>query len=272
MSSNWNPTAVSSDICIQLDDLLNDYAFGTLDPATTNFVAEHLAECPEATEILAALESSVDVLGVSVLAAPVDGALWQRISAEISPVTQPVSRNGSVASTPAPTPLPARNVREFRVPRWLATVAALLLVALTASTLTLGYALRNQPVDNDAMESTMAQYMTSGGNVTQLSSYEVPGHEDWWGKGALLTAPDMPPILILNNCEAMNKDKNYVVWLEIGSERTGMGQIWVDDQGRGMMTITGIDSIETYDMIGVSVKMDDGEFLDLMEGSPHQDI
>ena len=42
MSSQWNPSAVPSDICIQLDDLLNDFAFGTLDPESTNFVALHL--------------------------------------------------------------------------------------------------------------------------------------------------------------------------------------------------------------------------------------
>lgn len=269
MSSTWTRTNVDSDICLQLDDLLNDFALGTLDPETTNFVATHLAECPDVAAHLTDLDAAIDLLGMGVPAEQLDGALWQRIQAEIAPA-EPIA----VAPKPsvAPTPIASARVREFRIPRWLAAAAAVLLVALTASTMTMGMALRNRNQESDAMESTMAYYMTSGGNVIQLASHEIPGHEDWWGKGALLIAPDMPPVLILDNCEAMNKEKTYVVWLQEGGERTGMGQIAVNDDGRGMMTITGIESLEGYDMIGVSVKMDDGNFYDLMEAAPHQDL
>jgi len=271
MTSQWNPTTSNTDVCIQLDDMLNDFAFGTLDAEATTYFTAHLEHCQDVADQVSDLDSSVDLLGMAVPQVAVTGALWQAIARDTTPGIALVAEQLAVTDA-VPTPAKSSNVRLFQTPRWLAAVAAVLLIALTASTLTMGYTLRNQSEPSNNMESTMAQYMTSGGNAIQLSSHEIPGHEEWWGQGALLVAPDMPPVLILNDCEAMNKAKTYVVWLAQGNERTGMGQISVDDDGRGMMTITGVSSLNDYDLIGVSVKMDDGGFYDLMDGPPHTDI
>jgi len=118
----------------------------------------------------------------------------------------------------------------------------------------------------------MATYMTSGGTVIPLASKAAPAEFEWSGKGALIVAPNMPPLLVVDNCDAMNKEATYVVWLAVADQRTPMGKIYVDSKGRGMLTITGIDSLTNYDMIGISVKMDDGDFYDLIEGSPNREI
>jgi hypothetical protein len=255
--------ALASDICIQIDELLPEYALGLLEPDEQALVSTNLAGCPDQSRQLAALDETVGLIGLAAPVQTVPDSLWQKIEAD----TVPARVSGS-----EPVRLQTWRERSMRVPGWLAAVAAILVLALVTSTLSLGYALRHREPYQNTMESTMAYYMTSGGSVLPLKSNAVPQEMNWSGKGALIVAPDMPPVLVVDDCRWIEKGSSYVVWLEADNKRTPMGQLSVDDSGRGMLTINGVDSLTSYDLIGVSVKMADGGFYDLMEGTPHGDI
>jgi len=260
---------VNNDICLLIEDLIPEYALGSLEPDEVDRVARNIGNCPDQAQQLAAMEEAVGLIGLAAPIEPVPGTLWNRIETSTleRPTTLPTREPASYAAASS-----VKRQNRLIIPRWVAALAAVLVLMLLASTVTMGYAVRHKDSDNRTLESTMAYYMTSGGSVIPLSSQSAPEELAWSGKGALIVAPDMPPVLVVDNCESVQKGSTYVVWLAHGKERTGMGQLTVDDQGRGMLTITGIDSLDAYDTIGVSLKMTDGGFYDLIEGAPHQDI
>ena len=243
-------TQVSApDICLQIEDLLPEYALGLLESEEQALVSTNLAGCPDQGRQLAGLDEAVGLIGLAAPAQTVPESLWQRIEAD----TAATRKSGS-----EPVRLQSWRKRTMRVPGWLTAAAAILVLALATSTLSLGYALRHREPYRNTMESTMAYYMTSGGSVLPLTSKTVPQKMNWSGKGALIVAPDMPPVLVVDDCQSIEKGSSYVVWLEVDKKRTPMGQLSVDDAGRGMLTINGVDSLSSYDLIGVSVKMADG--------------
>ncbi|HRA48966.1 MAG TPA: anti-sigma factor [Thermomicrobiales bacterium] len=269
MSSNGEmTTSAPNDICLQIDDLLPDYAMGLLDSADVMLVATHLGDCPDQAAHLLVLDDAFAMIGLAANEQEPTPGLWHRISASLTPDSAQIAS----ATRSAPANGTTFGDRAMRIPRWAGALAAILLVALISSTIGLGYAVRHQPAKASPLESTMATYMTSGGTVIPLASKAAPADFEWSGKGALIVAPNMPPLLVVDNCDAMNKEATYVVWLAVADQRTPMGKIYVDSKGRGMLTITGIDSLTNYDMIGISVKMDDGDFYDLIEGSPNREI
>ena len=257
-------TTLPNDICTQVDDLLTDYALGTLGPDESDFVARNLSLCPDQASDLTTLGSVVDMMGAATPPMVASEQIWTRLADETAPAA-------SIAR-PVPITRAKSRSRTVTVPRWAMAIAAALILVLTGSTFAMGYAMNHDDSPTSPMAATMAYYMTSGAKVVPLASQSVPENPGWSGKGALLVANGMAPLLVLDNCQGMNKASTYNVWLAVGTERTPMGQVSVDGKGRGMMTITGIDSLNSYDMIGISVKMDDGGFYDLIEGSPHTDI
>jgi hypothetical protein len=270
MKSAQNMTEnVNNDICLQIEDLIPEYALGLLDPHDVDRVASTIGNCPEQALQLAAMEDAVGLIGLAAPAVQVPATLWNRLE------NSTVDRESDSSNRIPASFLAASNSRfksRMNVPRWVAGLAAVLILMLVASTVTMGYAVRHEDSPNRSLESTMAFYMTSGGSVIPLSSQSGPDGWAWSGKGALIVAPNMPPVLVVDNCESAQNGSAYVVWLSTGGKRTGMGQLTVDEQGRGMLTITGIDSLDSYDTIGVSLKMTDGGIFDLIEGPPHQDI
>ena len=117
----------------------------------------------------------------------------------------------------------------------------------------------------------MTAYLTSGGTMIPLASQAAPEYMTWPGKGTLLISPDMPPVLFVDKCAPTSKNFDYVVWLQSGDQRTPMGSMQISKDGRGMMQIEGIESIETYDTIGISIKTNDNRIYDVMEGSPSKE-
>jgi hypothetical protein len=148
-------------------------------------------------------------------------------------------------------------------------VAALLLLA---STISLGVALQRADEDNEpATDATVAEYLMSGGEMMQLTSWAAPEWMTWPGRGTLLTAPGMPPIVMVDRCAPTgDTDWDYVVWLLVGDERTAMGQMEINEHGKGILQLDGVGSLESYDAIIISIRKNDSTDYDIMEGAPSQ--
>ncbi|MDQ2682192.1 MAG: anti-sigma factor [Chloroflexota bacterium] len=262
--SNWlsmNPPE-SDDICLAIDDLIEGFSIGALDPDEMLRVADALDSCPEQAARLADLEGTVGLLGLSLEPVRPSPALWDRIAASTSPAVEPVSIESH------------RVRRTIAVPQWAAALVAAAAIVLLISTISLGYALREADDDGamDDFESAMTSYMTSGGTMMTLSSWAAPEYMTWPGKGTLLMAPDMPPMIFVDDCiPTESNNVEYYVWLEKGGERTPMGLMEIDEDGKGMIQLEGVDSLYEYDAIGISIKTENNTVYDLMEGWPSDD-
>ena len=158
------------------------------------------------------------------------------------------------------------------LPRWLVAVGSIAAMLLLASTISLGVALQrsddeaSDPVSN----ATVAEYLMAGGEMMQLASWAAPEWMTWPGRGTLITAPDMPPIVMVDKCAPTgDTDWDYIVWLRNGDERTQMGLMEISEDGKGIIQLEGVDSIENYDAIGISIRKNSTVY-DVMEGSPNQ--
>ena len=254
----------TNNLCHEISDLIEGYAIGALDEREMLRVAESLPNCPDQQEQLREYEETVGLLGLTVSPIVPPTALWDRLNH--SAVGEPL---------PEPIPLRPRAASKLAVPRWMAAAMAAAIVLLLISSVSLGVALRQERNDNSStLDSTMATYLTSGGQVVPLASLQTPEQLGWAGRGSLLMAPNMPPILIVDKCVPSTSNYVYVVWLKRGDQRTPMGNIQIGEDGRGMMTLEGVDSLAGYDVVGVSIHTsnDAGKewTYDVMTGTPRQ--
>ena len=262
--SRWlgmNVDAVE-DICYQIDDLIEGYALGALEPDEWLLVSETIDRCPALAERLREYDEAVGLLGMAATPVEPDRGLWGRLDASTR----------SPAPIPNVTTFPSPATRGLTVPRWAAALASIAAILLLASTISLGMALRQDTDDdNPITDETVAEYLMSGGEMMQLNSWAAPEWMTWPGRGTLITAPDMPPIVMVDRCAPTeDTDWDYIVWLEIGDERTPMGQMEIDEDGKGIMQLAGVESLDRYDAIVISIRKNDSTSYDVMEGSPDQ--
>lgn len=251
-----------NEICLEIDDLIEGFAVGALEAEEMLRVANVLDRCPEQAARLEQLDETVGLLGLATASVSAPARLWDRIEASTrqDPAREPID----IASR--------RTAGTFAVPRWLAAVVSAAAVLLLISTVSLGVALRDANDDEAAMgdfESAMTTYMTSGGTMLTLSSQAAPEYMTWPGKGTLLMAPDMPPVIFVDKCvPTESNDIEYYVWLQKGDVRTPMGQMEIGEDGKGMIMLDGIASLADYDAIGISIRTRENKVYDLMEGWP----
>ena len=252
-------TELDSETCHEIADLLEGFAMGALDESETLRVAERIAECPEQQEQLRQYEEAVGLLGLAVPELEPPTALWDRL-------------HGSTAALPLREPIKLVEFRRGNVtlPQWLATAVAAAAVLLFFSSVGLGMALRGADDDEPMFDETMATYLTSGGTLITLASQDTPEYLGWNGRGSLLVAPGMEPMVIVDKCVPSSNGYSYIVWLQKGDQRTPMGQIEIGEDGRGMMKIEGADSMDSYDVIGISIRTDEDRTYEVITGSPKQ--
>jgi hypothetical protein len=251
-------TELDNETCAEIADLIEGFAIGGLDASEMLLVAERIADCPEQQEQLRQYEETVGLLGLAVPRLEPPAALWDRLNEATAPVREPARvidiRHGVVT-----------------MPRWLATAMAAAAVLLLFATVGLGMALRDANDDDPMFDETLATYLTAGGELVTLnSSSDAPEYLGWDGRGSLLMAPGMEPMLIVDKCVPSSNGYTYVVWLQRNGQRTPMGQIEIEEDGRGMMKIEGADSMDSYDVIGISIRTDEDRTYEVITGSPKQ--
>ena len=249
------------DICVQIEDLIEAYALGSLETDELLLVSDHIEGCAGAADRLRDLEETVGLLGLSAPATTPSPALWMHLEGVTRPDAQPTEV----------TELRRLSTSGIVLPRWVAALASVAAVMLLAATISLGVALQRSDDDGAPVtDETVAEYLMSGGEMMQLSSWAAPEWMTWPGRGTLITAPDMPPIVIVDKCApTVNTDWDYIVWLRIGEERTQMGQMEISEDGKGIIQLDGVESIDNYDAIGISIRKSTTVY-DVMEGSPKQ--
>ena len=248
----------TSDICSEIGHLIEGYAIGALDADEMLHVASRISDCPTEQRRLQQYEETVGFLGLAARAIDPPDQLWQRLEES----TREVAGQEPIA-------IDSRRGKSLTIPRWAAVLMSAAAVVLFIATISLGVALQRSSDDGDgSFESTMATYLTSGGKVIPLASLSAPEYLGWAGRGSLLVAPDLAPMVVVDRCVPSSSGYAYVVWLQRGDQRTPMGNIEINEHGRGMMKLEGIGSLEGYDVLGISIHTSKDKVYDVITGTP----
>jgi hypothetical protein len=253
--------------CDDVMELLPAYALGALDDDESILVREHLAACPACRAELANYDDVVDQLNATALVPP-PARLRDRVLA---------SAGGASVVIPAPTPRassdrqsgPLRFTRRRVVTIGLATAASLLIaaVAVLAALLSDARESRDEAV---AAERQLASYLSSGGQVTAMTSLAAANYGYSFGQGSLVTAPGKAPLIVVGGCPKSDDDREYRVWLERNGDRTRVGVLNVGEEGSGWLTFEPPEPLSSYDSIGVTMVTDEDVRNDLFIGTTAQ--
>lgn len=238
--------------CDDVNDALAAYALGALDPDEHEAVERHLETCAQCRADLAPFAQVADSLAhVPPPAAPPPGLRSRLLTETQAPIQ---------VATATPQPVdPIRPERAVLVlPRWVifpVAAAAVLLIAGVAVLAVLLAQIRDDRNDAESAEYQLAAYLSAGGRATKLSEATTDGR--YYGHGALVTAPDMPPIVVVGGCSPTEKNRQYRVWVARGDDRTRVGELKVDSDGEGWIKYELSEPLESYDVIGITMVIGD---------------
>jgi hypothetical protein len=257
----------TEDMCLHVDDLLDGYVLDALDARERAFVEEYIFGCPEQVTRLIELEDVTGMLGMALPPERPPRDLWPRLAAATGAAPAPVTP----ALAPVPLTAAARPSNVVFLNRWLAWGSGVAAALLLASTVALAVALQREQADDEGntVDDPVAAYVANGGRVTPLNTEKLPPGMPSVGRGSVIVADDMAPMLVVDRCTPSSEGVTYIVWLGAGDSRTVLGEMEIGTNGRGMMPIENMTSFEGYDTIGISIKMkDDPALHDVMLGTP----
>lgn len=246
--------------CDDARDLLPAYALEILEPEEAAAVRTHLASCPDCQRELQQFDGVVDALATAPAPAPPPPNLRARLLEEIrvAPgVGLPPVLPSSIGRVAPPTVV--------AVPRWavwsLAAAAAILIVSVTALAILLTGA-REERDDARTASTYLAAYLSAGGQVVKLN--DATGDGDYYGHGSLVTAPDLPPLVIVGGCSPTTKDRAYRVWVARSGDRTRVGELEVSGDGDGWLEVELAESLDAFDEIGITMVIDGDQRQDVL--------
>ncbi len=234
--------------CDDVNDALAAYALGILEPEEYEAVEHHLETCARCRADLAPFARVAASLAHTPTPVAPPPELRSRLLTEIQ-----VPANLTPAQPRAIEPAqPEHSV--LVLPRWVVFPVAAAAVLLIAGIAVLAVLLAQTRDDRNAAESAqyqLAAYLSAGGRATKLA--EATSDGNYYGHGALVTAPDMPPIVVVGGCSPTEEDRQYRVWVARGDDRTRVGELKVDDDGEGWLTYELSEPLESYDVIGITM-------------------
>jgi hypothetical protein len=228
------------DICLSIHDLLPAYAIGALDEHETHFVEANLGECGHLLPELADYDRAAAAIRSA--APPV--------------VPPPALKNRLMAEAHELLPAPAKPEKVIAIPTWLAwslSAAAAILIGTVAVLGTLLSQSRNDVSTAETAQRHLAYYLAAGGTVTQLAATSVSPDYPNTAQGVVVTAPGMPAMIVVTGCLPTNDNRSYRVWYAHGSDRTGMGELVIDNHGDGWMELGSPDLLANVTMVGVTM-------------------
>jgi hypothetical protein len=214
--------------CAQVLPLLGAIAIGALDSDESAGVAQHLLECHDCRQELDRLSDAVDLIG---FAAP-----------QVEP---PASlRHSVLGGLSGPAPIS----RMFRW-RWVASVAAALIIALLAGNIVLQLRGTSAATPAAAPAATRAAVPLVWYNLTAA----IPQAGDAHG---VICAQETGTLawLIVQDLPVLPADKTYQAWLWNDNQRVNAGTFMVDSQGRGFLTIrlSSANTLSHFATLGVT--------------------
>lgn len=242
--------------CVEARESLAAYSLGALEPEERRSLDEHLAGCPACRIELATFDRALGSVARMAPPAEPPAEVRSRLLANVA------RSEATPAAAHARVVVPWRS-RAARI--GLAAAAILLLAAVAAGAVLVDRA-RDERDDARAAERMLITYLTSGGRVAALSARPAGNYGTTVGRGSLLTAPGRPPLVLVEGCPPTTEDRIYRVWVERNDERTPVGELEVDADGRGWLELSTGEPLTSFETVGVTMVTDGTRREDVLVG------
>ena len=262
------------------DELLGAYALDILDEAEALRVESHLEACFQCREAVAGLRTTAAVLGQSVGHSPVPASL-QALVLDALPRVE--TRPDYIVAAPAASAARPRG----RLIRLLMPVAAILVLSLISYNLVMTFFLSSQMNDLQRENATLSR-------LVQLAAYGFPAEEsqdqlriaDYWladsasqpmileppdrseeSQGILLVTDDgRRAMLMVAGLRELPPPSSYQVWLSRQGQELWVGQLKVDSNGWGTVTLYPEEPLFSFDTVRLTPDPAAGD------GQEHKDM
>ena len=246
------------------EDLLGAYALDILDQAETLRVESHLEACIQCSDAVAGLRITAAVLGQSVGHSPVPASLQARV---LDALPRGETEPDYVGSSPAAASVarPGGGLVRRLVP-----VAAILVLGLISYNLVMNFFLSSRMDDLQRENATLSR-------LVQLAAYGFPAEEsqdqlriaDYWladsasqpmileppdrsgeSQGILLVTDDgRRAMLMVAGLRELPPPSSYQVWLLRQGQELWVGQLKVDSNGWGTVTLYPEEPLFGFDTV-----------------------
>jgi anti-sigma factor RsiW len=258
--------AIGESDCLHIQPMLAAYALGALEPDERDRVDQHLETCASCRAEAAGYARVVDALGAAAPQESPPPELRERVLAAATGRSAPISEpRPAVSPKPAAAPT-GLSRRSNRLVVLLSAASILLLIGVTVLAVLLARTMDERD-DAEASRERIASYFSAGGEAVAMTSLEAATWDSWQGHGTLLSAPGKPTVVVVSGCPPTSDSRVYRVWVASNGDRTGVGEIKIDDSGYGWMEVDAPDTLNSYDQLGVTV-VTDGEKRDDMMVTP----
>jgi anti-sigma-K factor RskA len=244
--------AMGESECNDIQLLLPAYALGALEPEEQSRVDDHLATCQTCRAEAASYAHVVDSLGVAAPHESPPPALKAQVLAAATGQTIPAREVVAADTGKDSAAISGSTWRSNRVVYMLSAAAILFFVGFVVLALVLERTIDDRD-DAVAAQEQLASYFGAGGQVEAMISLDAANWGSWQGEGKLLSAPGKPTMVVVDGCPPTSAERVYRVWVALKGDRTGVGEIKVDDNGTGWMEIHAPAALSTYDELGITV-------------------
>ena len=224
------------------------YVLGALEPDEAAAFARHAASCSDCAELVAELRAIRDALPLTVPQVDPPPALKSRIMTAVRAEARSAPSTAEAPTRPGPLPMrPARRGLSMRI---LAAAAAVVLIALVATT---GWALSLQSELDASRQRTASLYHA----MTVLA-----GADQRWDFSGSSISPDARGLLAYSSQEQaamlivwglpeQEEDQVYNAWTLDDGQRQGVGSM---RRANGGLWIVIEGDITTVDGVGITLR------------------
>lgn len=231
-----------------ISELVAPYVLGALEPDEVEQVESHLEQCSACRALVEEQRHVVTALPYLAEPQPVPARAREQLFARIR------------EESDEPGESRFSRIKTFLLPSGRAGWIA----AATAASLALVFALNSfqmqSEMDKQAEEASeeranIAEMVQSpGGWMTSLEG-GVPGA----GGGIIVDPTTNRAIMVVDGLEQPQEDHEYVVWMvdNANGEHTNVGNLLVDEDGRGQLYITTPGALASYDGMMITEEVDE---------------
>ncbi len=232
-----------------ISELVAPYVLGALEPDEIDLVESHLAHCATCRALVDEQRRVVSTLPYLAEPQPVPARartqLMARARADVEPVSLPQTR--------------ASRLKSFLLPSgrtgWIAAAsAAALALVFAVNSFQMQSEMDRAAEEASEERANIAEMVQSpGGWMTSLE-----GGAAGAGGGIIVDPTTNRAIMVVDGLEQPQDDHAYVVWMvdEQNGEHLNVGNLLVDEDGRGQLYITAPGALASYEGMMITEELE----------------
>ncbi len=229
-----------------ISELVAPYVLGALEPDEVEVVEQHLDVCPACRELVEDQRRVTRTLPYLAPEQPVPVTMRENLLAR-------VRADGAVTPGSARSRWRALLLPSGRAGWVAAATAAVLAVVFAVNSFQMQEEMEKQAEEASEDRANIAEMVRSPGGW--MASLEGDGA----GGGIIVDPTTNRAIMVVDGLEQPKDDHAYYVWMvdALNDEHHNVGQLVVDEDGRGQLYITTPGALSNYDGMLITEELDD---------------